>query len=724
MSRSTESALIPLAALALAVAAAAEQPDTSSWKCESCPFEEDEVDSELEVGAGHVDDASAKSGDYTGLDEDGGFAIAAGSASQVRSSGWYWSVAGEDLGLDARSASIEGGKAGRLELALTYDNLPHTLFDTTFTPFLGAGTSSLILPPGWVRAGVTQQMTALAPNLRRIDIESERETIGAAAEWIAGRRWSTFADYRREERDGVWRQGGAFGFSAVELPRPVDYVTDSAMLGVEYGGERLTARLAYDGSFFSNKRTELSWDNPYTGSPRGRLALAPDNLAHHLDASLNWRLGARAALSAAAVLGRLEQDDDFLPYTINPAIPVPLLPRASFDGKVDTTHLSLALSSDLGGIWDFLDGLRVRADVRYDERDNASPRDAYAYVVTDTFTAGPEINNPYSFEHTRFRASAAWDLRRLLPFIPASQRVRLSGGWRRDDIERTLQEAPESTEDMGWGRLDYRPAGWLEIGAKVGAANREVDTYTPPAAQIGGPQNPLLRKYNMADREREFAELDVSLTPLAWLSFGATGSYSSNDYVSSPLGLQRSRDAGATFESSLSFGERASLSLHYGWEEIDAFQTASQSFGAPDWSGVTEDTLRSGGASLRFPDIRDKLTLDLRWFFANTEGSIATFSVGGPSELPQLRTRMNGGEIAGLYRWSPALTLRAAVRYEHFDANDWQLDFVEPATVPTLLSLGADAYDYDVELFMLSFRYRFGATAEPTASEEGEQEQE
>jgi hypothetical protein len=83
---------------------------------------------------------------------------------------------------------------------------------------------------------------------------------------------------------------------------------------------------------------------------------------------------------------------------------------------------------------------------------------------------------------------------------------------------------------------------------------------------------------------------------------------------------------------------------------------------------------------------------------------------------------MYGGELTGEYRWSPALTLRTTLRYEHFDADDWQLDGVEPATVPTLLSLGADAYDYDVTLFELAFTYRFGAppAETPESDESGE----
>lgn len=712
-------AAVFVAASACAGTAFAQQAaavDTSAWECESCPFEDGASDAALELGAGYVDDAAAKFGDYTGLDEDGAFAVASGEASGRRENGWRWSMAGEDLGLDARSLALRAEQPGRLDLSLTYDKLPHTIFDTTATPYRRTSDRALALPAGFVRAGVTQQMSTLDAALRPIDIETQRETVGAGAEFLLNRRWSTFARFRREERDGVRRQGAAFAFSAVETPLPLDYTTDALTLGLNYGGERVTARLAYDGSLFDNRIPDVTFANPYLGPSEGRIAGAPDNSAHHLDASVNWRWGERTTLSAAAVLAQLRQDEDFLPFTINSALPTDAPPRASLDGKVDATHMNLALSTDMGGVWSALEGLGVRADVRYDERDNDTPQSAYAYVVTDVLNASPQTNLPYDVERTRYRVNGVWDMRRVLRFLPTGQRLQLSGEWRREQVERNLQEVAESTEDQAWGGLKYRPARWLELRMKLGAANRDVDAYAAPAAAVGGPQNPLMRKYNMADRERDFAQAQLSWTPVETLSFTASGEYASNDYVDSPLGLERSRDASANVEASWTPGESASFSAFYGWSESDASQRGSQSFGAPDWTAQTEDVSRTGGASVRLPHLGPRLTVNVDWFFADTRGDVATVAIGGFSLLPSLRTRMDGGQIAAVYRWTQALSLQAAMRYERLDADDWALDMVEPTTVPTLLSMGADAYRYDVTMFTLSFRYHFGGAQADSAA--------
>jgi hypothetical protein len=51
------------------------------------------------------------------------------------------------------------------------------------------------------------------------------------------------------------------------------------------------------------------------------------------------------------------------------------------------------------------------------------------------------------------------------------------------------------------------------------------------------------------------------------------------------------------------------------------------------------------------------------------------------------------------------LKVRAGYWYEHYSSSDWALDSVFPATVPQLLSLGANAYNYNVNTVLLSVNY-------------------
>ena len=68
--------------------------DPSTWKCEKCPFAEGKLTADIEAGAQYVDGADAKFGDFTGLDEDGGYAVLAGTAGELHDSGTYWAAFG------------------------------------------------------------------------------------------------------------------------------------------------------------------------------------------------------------------------------------------------------------------------------------------------------------------------------------------------------------------------------------------------------------------------------------------------------------------------------------------------------------------------------------------------------------------------------------------------------------------------------------------------------
>ena len=67
---------------------------------------------------------------------------------------------------------------------------------------------------------------------------------------------------------------------------------------------------------------------------------------------------------------------------------------------------------------------------------------------------------------------------------------------------------------------------------------------------------------------------------------------------------------------------------------------------------------------------------------------------------------MDSLRLAMNYRMSERMDWTFGVRYEQFETADWALDGVQPDTIPVVLTMGADAYDYDVWIIGIGVRYR------------------
>ena len=108
-------------------------------------------------------------------------------------------------------------------------------------------------------------------------------------------------------------------------------------------------------------------------------------------------------LSAAFSYGKMKQDDDLLPYSINPDLvvhtPVPL---TSLDAKINTMMFNIRLTSQLAR------RLGLAVNYHYDDRDNKTPRAVYPYIGGDSQDQRKlefgRINRPYSY--TRQKADA------------------------------------------------------------------------------------------------------------------------------------------------------------------------------------------------------------------------------------------------------------------------------------------------------------------------------
>jgi MtrB/PioB family decaheme-associated outer membrane protein len=678
------------------------QVDTSDWACNYCPFEEGQR-AEIAAGATTVEEDSAYFGDATGYDEEGVYANVDGAGTYA-SEGFRlrWDV--EDLGLDSRAVAIEGGRPGSFDFNLGYRELPRRQFDTSESVYTLSARDTLLLPPGWVRSGLTTGMTQLAPNLAPYPIQSDRSVFDIGAGFAAAGRWRFAADFRRQERDGTRISGGSAFVQANLLPLPFDYVTDEVDFGVRYSMDNGFVAIGWYLSEFESEFESVTWEQPYTfdpaiGNDTYRLAQPPDSRLQQLSlrAGYSWP-AQKTVLSLTAATGEIEQDSSLLPYTITSSITTSPLPRTSLDADVDTTQLALSVTSRI------IDKARIKIGYRYDERDNRTTQDLWNRVIVDTFASSDlEANIPYSFERSTLTASADYDL---------FDTVRVSGGYERRDIDRNFQEVTAQTEDTGWGRLRWRPTAALELDIKGGASERDFDEYDEAfAASLG--QNPLLRKYHLAYRYREFGEITMAFSPPE-IRVAATlnALYADDSYTKSELGILSGDEFRLVADVSW-WSESGDVAAYVnaGIEDIESLQAGSETFATPDWLATHDDDFTTIGAGVHWRNIGEADKFDLLFDYLRSDGGseiIVDSVADGPSEFPELTSTLDYLRLKLNYRFSARLEMNLNLRYQRFVAEDWALEDVEPATIPLLLSLGAEPYSPEIYVVGIGFRYKMG----------------
>lgn len=700
--------------IALAVAAALAAPaaqannshgvDTSEWKCESCPFPK-AYEAEADVGALYVDEDSAKFGEYTGLDEKGAYPAVGAHGGKRNESGTYWSYALADLGFDPQ-ARLTAGKEGHYEARLSYDELPRSAWDSTATPFRRSGHDSLALPGGWVRAGATTGMTALAGSLAPVRIGTERSAVGAAFDYLLNERVKFFADFGREETEGSRLGGANFIMQALQFAEPVDATHDQFKVGALYTFKRGFVRLSWFGSEYDNALQAVTFDNPYlpqaTDTTRGRKALAPDNQAHKLTLDGNFRLPWwNGVLSYRLADGTMEQDDLLLPLSTSAALAgTTPLPRASLDGDVDTTHYRASLSLRPHP------RLRGHVGYRHDERDdNTAAFSLPGYVESDSARGSAASSVRYDYERTRVDAYGEL---RIFDWLY------LSGGAEETETRRNHQPTAKTRESRSWGRVRVRPHATVDFTGTFGEAHVDADGGAYAVQAFVPPENPLLRKFYLTNRDGDYADGMLTWTP--WrLSFALQAYYANEEHRLSALGLKSSRDYRYSGTASWAVNDKVSVYATTGYQNVVSEQAGQEGLPANTlaWAARHEDEFETAGGGLQWRDIGGKLDLGLDYSYAASKGRIDATSaaLGAPGAFPMLQSKFTSLRFTAGYDVSERVAVRATFAREDYSSSDWSLGGVEPATVRNVLALGADPYGYKVNLVGLSFRYRFGGHA-------------
>jgi hypothetical protein len=278
--------------------------------------------------------------------------------------------------------------------------------------------------------------------------------------------------------------------------------------------------------------------------------------------------------------------------------------------------------------------------------------------------------------------------------------------------------------------------GWSHgsLSLDLRTADRDVDAYTGNAplinsylpGQIGADEyenHPLLRKYYLADRDREEARFRADFAPAPVVNLGFAASYAEDDYDDGYFGLTRAKVESVSVDAGWYPQENISLTGFYTKEQYDSEQSARSFFSvasaedpANDWFADTNDKVDTWNFALNFTDVGTErgwngLDFGFDYTFSNTRSDIVVTAVPSSFQqtapLPQLQAKMRTFTLWGSFQLNRQSSIRLAAESSELSTTDWGLDGVAPDTLANVLLLGESAANYDLWLVSASWNYRF-----------------
>jgi MtrB/PioB family decaheme-associated outer membrane protein len=627
------------------------------------------------------------------------------------------------------------GRLGLWNLGFSWDQTPHLYSTTARTLELETARGVFTLP--------TPRPPLTAWNFgRRLD--------------EVGLRWDTGkfsfsltpmpdlelrADYTRIEKHGDRPIGIAFGgpgSNLLETLQPIDETIYDLRLRANLARPTWQIQLGYALSMFDNGHRLVTADNPCFGlpaavtasppgcgadavgaQPTGGVSLAPPNQAHTWSVAGGVNLPLNTRLSANVAYGLRFQNAGFLGQTVNPAIASPLLalPARSLDGTVATTLVSLQ------AVTKPLIPLTLSAQYRYYDYNDVTRELQFAGRAVDDRLVIAENVRALRPDYTKQNADLDAKWRFGAPLV-----VTVGTGWERWDRNDRVREVPTTDEYFAKAVVDYVAADWLSAQVSYRPSFRRIDDYDTwahylalhvdpvQAPALAANQSPLLRKYDEGERDRHRLDLILSIAPGPKLGATVSAGFKSDDYIRSPLGLQRATSWSAGADVTFRPWPRLSVVAGYVREWIfEKQRSRTGTDAASDWISDNADTVDTAHVGLTA-----RLSEAVDWTFganfSTATGTVETRNAA-PSGVPATaNARRFPAFVDSLlrldttlrYRFREDWTANFGYAYETFGQHDWRSDTLNPfvPAVGSSIFLGTNPHGYDAHIVALTLRYR------------------
>jgi MtrB/PioB family decaheme-associated outer membrane protein len=623
----------------------------------------------------------------------------------------------ENVGYRDQRYTSSVNRYGKLKASVEWNQVPLFYSADTQTVFRTESPGVLRLDDATqstVQSGVSGR-TAFVPLAQTVELRSRRDVADVRLAYSATPRLDLRVAFTSTGRNGTQPWGAAFGQSnAVELAVPVDHRTHDMNATVEWSNTRGLARIAYDGSWFSNAVETLVFDNPLrltdaAGAPAtGRVALWPDSTAHTVSATGSVTLPGRSRAFGYVSLGNWLQDQALLPYTINSALaPIPLA-RPSAEARAEILSVvSRVTSRPRPRIW--LNGQYRLYD--YNNRTPVFPVTQYVAVDSTLSTSATGGSEPFGYIRQFVDLDASYTPVRFAA-------LRVGYGVERD--ERTFRYFETTTEHTARAAIDSSGFAWGTLRFQYEHAVRTGQGLDEEVLSDIGEQVSL-RQFDISDRTRDRVTALVQVVPISTVGLYASTGLGLESRPGTAFGLQDNDVKSFNAGIELSPRDLAVLGVNYGIEQYSTLQRSRQAspgvqFNDPtrDWSTHMDEKVHTVTASLDLPRLTsrtsaraayDLVSSRAEYFYAPVPNS----TLVTPQQLAPVRNEIQRISGDARYTITRMVAFGVGYAYDKYAVDDFARS---PGTLnspvfPTMLSLMYQVRPYRVHSGFVRLYYRF-----------------
>lgn len=648
--------------------------------------------------------------------------------------GWLLDFGGEHVGRTDQRYLGSAIRPGKVRAALMYDQIPMTLSTQTQTLYSGIGADVLQIDDPLQAAVqlVPSSINAIFnQNAVGFETKTRRNIIDGGVEVTPNEAFTITTHYKHTDRDGTIPFGGSFGHSSlVELPTPTEYTINDFDASAEYVRDALILRGGYNGSWFHNDFTSLTWDNPYrltdvSATPgRGRLSVPPSNSFIGVNGMASIKMPYRSRATAYVSTSLLQDvGDPIIPQTINSANVTAPIERQTVDGEARTSSVNLRFTSRPTQWAD------VAVNYKLYDYNNKTPvfdmTQRVAYDNTPSNVSPPIETEPFGLTRNYLDADF-----RVTPRTGTSAGV----GYSHYAEDRPFRIFHSTAENVFRLTFDTLTNQYFTLRSKYEYSQKRgdgIEEGEQELAAIG--EQPGMRHFDVANRNRNRVTFIGTLNPVPPLNIDLSFAAGKDDYIESEFGMRDNDHRIYGLGTDYLINDNASVGISYSFEKYNALQRSRQAnpgeqFNDPsrNWAADTSDTTNSVLVNAEWNRIRERFDIRLTYDFSRGRGKynyitgpvpdrtlpeevIVPSTLPTPTELPPTLSEFQRGTLDLIYALSSRISIGAAYWYDQYRVEDFTLDIdSNPSLVRgQALLMGYLYRPYTANTYWLRMLYRW-----------------